>query len=151
AAQHPVPDTHEVSKALRVDLKSMPATERTLASSVPPTLLAIGELSERTGVPTSALRYYDELDWCGRRLGGRDDGVGSGQSAGWWRAGGGAGGYQIAKESALTSTVSRWVAGASTASSWWPRRMFCIKASPAITTLALWSCLSARIGRSLAF
>jgi DNA-binding transcriptional MerR regulator len=30
----------------------MPATEPTLA---------IGELSERTGVPTSALRYYDEL------------------------------------------------------------------------------------------
>jgi hypothetical protein len=59
----------------------MPATERTLASSVPPTLLAIGELSERTGVPTSALRYYDELDWCGRRLGWRDDGVASGQSA----------------------------------------------------------------------
>jgi DNA-binding transcriptional MerR regulator len=25
------------------------------------TLLSIGELSERTGVPTSALRYYDEL------------------------------------------------------------------------------------------
>jgi DNA-binding transcriptional MerR regulator len=39
----------------------MPATERTLASSVTPPLLSIGELSERTGVPTSALRYYDEL------------------------------------------------------------------------------------------
>jgi DNA-binding transcriptional MerR regulator len=39
----------------------MPATERTLASSVTPTWLSIGELSERTGVPTSALRYYDEL------------------------------------------------------------------------------------------
>jgi DNA-binding transcriptional MerR regulator len=38
-----------------------PATKRTLASSVTPTLLSIGELSERTGVPTSALRYYDEL------------------------------------------------------------------------------------------
>ncbi|MGO1050275.1 MerR family transcriptional regulator [Crossiella sp. CA198] len=37
----------------------MPATERTGAS---PTSLSIGELSERTGVPTSALRYYDELD-----------------------------------------------------------------------------------------
>jgi DNA-binding transcriptional MerR regulator len=33
----------------------MPATELT------PPLLSIGELSERTGVPTSALRYYDEL------------------------------------------------------------------------------------------
>jgi DNA-binding transcriptional MerR regulator len=39
----------------------MPAPERTPASSVTPTLLSIGELSERTGVPTSALRYYDEL------------------------------------------------------------------------------------------
>jgi DNA-binding transcriptional MerR regulator len=27
----------------------------------PSSLLSIGELSERTGVPTSALRYYDEL------------------------------------------------------------------------------------------
>jgi hypothetical protein len=61
AGQHPVADTHEVSKALRVDLKSMPARERILASSVTSTLLSIGELSERTGVPTSALRYYDEL------------------------------------------------------------------------------------------
>jgi DNA-binding transcriptional MerR regulator len=39
----------------------MPAAEHTLASSVTPNLLSIGELSERTGVPTSALRYYDEL------------------------------------------------------------------------------------------
>lgn len=39
----------------------MPATERTPASSVTPTLLSIGELSERTGVPTTTLRYYDEL------------------------------------------------------------------------------------------
>jgi DNA-binding transcriptional MerR regulator len=39
----------------------MPATERALPSSVAPTLLSIGELSDRTGVPTSALRYYDEL------------------------------------------------------------------------------------------
>ncbi|MEU2036871.1 MerR family transcriptional regulator [Nocardia amamiensis] len=39
----------------------MPATERTPASSTTPTSLSIGELSERTGVPTSALRYYDEL------------------------------------------------------------------------------------------
>src|SRR4029453_15446780 len=61
AAQQPLLDAHEVSKALRVDLKSMPAPERTLASSVTPPLLSIGELSEGTGVPTSALRYYDEL------------------------------------------------------------------------------------------
>jgi DNA-binding transcriptional MerR regulator len=39
----------------------MTATEHALATSVTPTLLSIGELSERTGVPTSALRYYDEL------------------------------------------------------------------------------------------
>jgi DNA-binding transcriptional MerR regulator len=39
----------------------MPTTTHTAAASVPPALLSIGELSERTGVPTSALRYYDEL------------------------------------------------------------------------------------------
>src|SRR5213592_1156732 len=39
----------------------MPATERTLASPAPPALLSIGELSERTGVPATTLRYYDEL------------------------------------------------------------------------------------------
>jgi DNA-binding transcriptional MerR regulator len=39
----------------------MPATERTTASSVTPTSLAIGQLSERTGVPATTLRYYDEL------------------------------------------------------------------------------------------
>jgi DNA-binding transcriptional MerR regulator len=36
----------------------MTATERTPAS---PPLLSIGELSERTGVPATTLRYYDEL------------------------------------------------------------------------------------------
>jgi len=39
----------------------MPTTERTAASSDTPTLLSIGELSDRTGVPTTTLRYYDEL------------------------------------------------------------------------------------------
>jgi len=39
----------------------MEDTEHALASPATPPLLAIGELSERTGVPTSALRYYDEL------------------------------------------------------------------------------------------
>jgi DNA-binding transcriptional MerR regulator len=39
----------------------MPATERSLTSSATPRLLSIGELSERTGVPATALRYYDEL------------------------------------------------------------------------------------------
>lgn len=39
----------------------MTAAERPPASSATPTSLSIGELSERSGVPTSALRYYDEL------------------------------------------------------------------------------------------
>src|SRR6266436_8999400 len=39
----------------------MPAPERTPASPVTPPLLSIGELSGRTGVPASTLRYYDEL------------------------------------------------------------------------------------------
>ena len=39
----------------------MPTAELSPTSSAPPGLLSIGELSERTGVPTSALRYYDEL------------------------------------------------------------------------------------------
>lgn len=39
----------------------MPATETTPASAVTPALLSIGELSERTGVPATTLRYYDEL------------------------------------------------------------------------------------------
>lgn len=39
----------------------MPATERPRDSSDPPPLLTIGELSARTGVPTTTLRYYDEL------------------------------------------------------------------------------------------
>jgi DNA-binding transcriptional MerR regulator len=39
----------------------MSATERTLDPSAKPTLLSIGELSERTGVPSTTLRYYDEL------------------------------------------------------------------------------------------
>jgi DNA-binding transcriptional MerR regulator len=39
----------------------MPASERPPASAVTPPLLSIGELSERTGVPASTLRYYDDL------------------------------------------------------------------------------------------
>lgn len=39
----------------------MSATERALGSPVTSTLLSIGALSERTGVPATALRYYDEL------------------------------------------------------------------------------------------
>ncbi|QIS24426.1 MerR family transcriptional regulator [Nocardia terpenica] len=39
----------------------MPDTEHTPASPVTPTRLSIGELSERTGVPATTLRYYDEL------------------------------------------------------------------------------------------
>ena len=50
----------------------MSATERTPAPSTSPTL-SIGELSDRTGVPTSALRYYDELGlvWPAERTAGR--------------------------------------------------------------------------------
>ena len=39
----------------------MAAIERSLRPTATPGQLSIGELSERTGVPTSALRYYDEL------------------------------------------------------------------------------------------
>jgi DNA-binding transcriptional MerR regulator len=39
----------------------MTPSDRTAVSSARPTLLSIGELSERTGVATTALRYYDEL------------------------------------------------------------------------------------------
>ena len=39
----------------------MPASERTLTASATPALMSIGELSERTGVPATTLRYYDEL------------------------------------------------------------------------------------------
>ena len=39
----------------------MTATEHAQASSDLLRLLSIGELSDRTGVPTSTLRYYDEL------------------------------------------------------------------------------------------
>jgi DNA-binding transcriptional MerR regulator len=39
----------------------MAATEDAPASSDMPGLLSIGELSERTGVSASTLRYYDEL------------------------------------------------------------------------------------------
>jgi len=38
-----------------------PVAGRPPVSSGTPTLLSIGELSERTGVPTSTLRYYDDL------------------------------------------------------------------------------------------
>jgi DNA-binding transcriptional MerR regulator len=39
----------------------MPATERTEVSPAMPATLSIGELSERTGVPATTLRYYDDL------------------------------------------------------------------------------------------
>lgn len=42
-------------------MKSTPATERSPTAPATPRLLSIGELSERTGVPATALRYYDEL------------------------------------------------------------------------------------------
>lgn len=39
----------------------MDAIREESRSSTTPTLLSIGELARRTGVPASALRYYDEL------------------------------------------------------------------------------------------
>ena len=39
----------------------MPTTQRTQPPPDSPVLLSIGELSERSGVPTPTLRYYDEL------------------------------------------------------------------------------------------
>jgi DNA-binding transcriptional MerR regulator len=39
----------------------MPSAESPQESSGTPRLLSIGELAERTGVATTALRYYDEL------------------------------------------------------------------------------------------
>lgn len=39
----------------------MPPAETAPESSGPPRLLSIGELAERSGVATTALRYYDEL------------------------------------------------------------------------------------------
>jgi DNA-binding transcriptional MerR regulator len=48
-------------KAPWIPLKPMPAVQRPPAPLTSRELLSIGELSERTGVPTSALRYYDDL------------------------------------------------------------------------------------------
>jgi DNA-binding transcriptional MerR regulator len=39
----------------------MASSRSSLTSSNPPKLLSIGEVAERTGVATTALRYYDEL------------------------------------------------------------------------------------------
>ena len=58
---------------------------------------------------------------------------------------------QIAKASSSNATASRRCTGSSTASSYRPRRRFCTNACPAITILALRSCLSPHIGRSRAF
>lgn len=49
------------SRPLRVPSKSMPAAQSALDSSGSPDLLSIGQLAERTGVATTALRYYDEI------------------------------------------------------------------------------------------
>jgi hypothetical protein len=58
---------------------------------------------------------------------------------------------QIAKTSSSKATATRRLVGSSTASSSCPRRRFCTKACPAMTTLALRSCLSPRIGRGRVF
>src|SRR5205085_3949950 len=52
-AQHLLFDLHGASEPLRVASKSM--------SEPTPVSLSIGELAERTGVPATTLRYYDEL------------------------------------------------------------------------------------------
>jgi hypothetical protein len=58
---------------------------------------------------------------------------------------------QIAKASSSNATATRRLGGSSTASSSQPRRRLCTKACPAITILALRSCLSPRIGPRRAF
>ncbi len=52
---------HGFSKRLRVNSKSMPPAPAGTSRSVPSRLLSIGELSVRTGVASTALRYYDDL------------------------------------------------------------------------------------------
>ena len=52
---------HEASERLPVRSKSMPRVQAAEKSLGTPSLLSIGELAERTGVATSALRYYDDL------------------------------------------------------------------------------------------
>jgi DNA-binding transcriptional MerR regulator len=61
APQRTLFDVHITSTAFQVRSKSMTAYERAAASPENAQLLSIGELSERTGVPASTLRYYDEL------------------------------------------------------------------------------------------
>jgi hypothetical protein len=58
---------------------------------------------------------------------------------------------RIAKTGSSNATATRRLVGSSTASSQCPRRRFCTKPCPAMITLELRSCLSPRIGRSLAF
>ena len=45
----------------------MPTTQADPTLSGTPRLLSIGELAERSGVATTALRYYDELGLVRRR------------------------------------------------------------------------------------
>jgi DNA-binding transcriptional MerR regulator len=60
AVEKTLPHAHEASKRLRVHSKSMPLAKGARESD-PPRLLSIGELAERTGLATTALRYYDDL------------------------------------------------------------------------------------------
>ncbi len=59
--------------------------------------------------------------------------------------------YQTAGTSSANATATRSWTGASTASSYGPRRRFCTKACPAVTTLALASLFNPHIGRSRLF
>ena len=61
AAAKTVRDGHATSRALQVRSKSSGRCARYRRSLSRPEFLSIGELAERTGVATSALRYYDEL------------------------------------------------------------------------------------------
>ena len=54
-------EAHRLSRRLRVHSKSMPGAPTADVRSGPPRLLSIGELARRTGVASTALRYYDEL------------------------------------------------------------------------------------------
>lgn len=60
AVEKTLAHAHEPSQRLQVRSKSMPLAKGTRESH-PPRLLSIGELAERTGLATTALRFYDDL------------------------------------------------------------------------------------------
>lgn len=56
---------------------------------------------------------------------------------------------QVARASSVNEAAIRRAGGASMARSSWPRRRFCVKACPAMTTCAVLSVRSQRIGLNL--